>query len=486
MIKLFFRLFFISPPFPHTQKHILRRLKNMKTPFLFLAVVLSFIFLLLEPAFAGAPPLQWQKTFGGSNRDRGYSVQQTTDGGFIIAGYNESYGVGLPDVYLIKTDQNGNSQWQKTFGGSHRDYGYSVQQTSDGGYIIAGSTESYGAGFSDVYLIKTDEDGNSQWQKTFGGIYSEYARSVRQTSDGGYIIAGGISPYTTHDPDIYLIKTDSNGNSQWQKTFGGIDKGEYVFSVQQTTDGGYIMAGYTDPPDTAVKADVYLIKTDPNGNSQWQKTFGGNDSDVGLSAQQTADGGYIIAGYTGSYETGGQDVYVIKTDPNGNSQWQKTFGGSDEDIALSVQLTSDGGYIIAGQTGVSYYPPNYSDVYLIKTDPNGNSQWQKTVRGSSWDVGLSVQQTFDGGYIIAGYTCDDPGECYEDVFLIKLCSDGTLSADFNCNGPVYFEDLKVLVDQWLQPPDILSADIAPELGDGIVNFLDFRILANDWLQTSIP
>ena len=453
----------------------------MKTLIHLLPALLFFVLLPFESALAGAPPLQWQKTFGGSNRDRGYSVQQTTDGGFIIAGYTDSFGAGYSDVYLIKTDHNGDMQWQKTFGGSHSDYGYSVQQTSDSGYIIAGSTESYGAGFSDVYLIKTDTDGNSQWQKTFGGIYSEYARSVRQTSDGGYIIAGGIYPYTTHDPNIYLVKTDSNGTSQWQKIYGVVDNGESVYSVQQTTDGGYIMAGdiyFRDPTNY----DVYLIKTDPNGNTQWQKTFGGNDSDVGLSAQQTADGGYIIAGYTGSYETGGQDVYVIKTDPNGNSQWQKTFGGSDEDIALSVQLTSDGGYIIAGQTGVSYYPPNYSDVYLIKTDPNGNSQWHKTVRGSSWDVGFSVQQTFDGGYIIAGYTCDDPGECYEDVFLIKLCSDGTLSADFNCNGPVYFDDLQILLSQWLHPPGIPSADIAPEPGDGIVNSFDFAVLAQDWLK----
>ena len=410
-----------------------------------------------------------------------YCVQQTTDGGFIITGHTESFGAGYSDVYLIKTDQNGNSQWQKTFGGSHRDYGYSVQQTSDGGYIIAGSTESYGEGFSDVYLIKTDADGNSQWQKTFGGIYSEYARSVRQTSDSGYIISGGIYPYTTYDPNIYLVKTDSNGNSQWQKIYGVVDNGEYVFSVQQTTDGGYIMAGYTDPPDTAVKADVYLIKTDPNGNSQWQKTYGGDDSDTGHSVQQTADGGYVIVGHTFSTNLSSSDVYLIKTDPNGNSQWQKTFGGTNYDNALSVQKTMDGGYIIAGRTESFSHPSNYSDVYLIKTDSNGNSQWQKTVSESNWDYGYSVQQIFDGGYIIGGYTLDDM-ESYEDIYLIKLCSDGTLSADFNCNGPVYFDDLQILLSQWLQLPSTPSADIAPEPGDCIVNALDFAVLAGDWLK----
>jgi hypothetical protein len=479
MRKLLFRLLFIYPPFPYTQKHILRKGKYMQVVF---PCVLFLVFLLFQPALGGTPPLQWQKTFGGSARDRGYCVQQTIDGGFIIAGDTESFGAGSSDVYLIKTDHNGNSQWQKTFGGSASEYGYSVQHTTDGGYIITGSTQSYGAGSNDVYLIKTDPNGNIQWQKTFGGIYSESARSVRQTSDGGYITASQIYNFTTHDVNTYLIKTDSNGTCQWQKAFGVIENDEFVFSVQQTTDGGYIMAGYTDPPDLELRADVYLLKTDPNGNTQWQKTFGGNDSDVGLSAQQTSDAGYIIAGYTGFYETGNYDVYLIKTDPNGNNRWQKTFGSSDDDIALSVQQTADGGYIIAGRSE-SYSCMLYnSDVYLIKTDPNGNSLWQKTVRTGEWDVGLSVHQTFDGGYVIAGYTCEAPFECYGDVYLIKLCSDGTLSADFNCNGPVYFDDLQILLSQWLLPPGIPSADIAPEPGDCIVNALDFAVLAQDWLK----
>ena len=453
----------------------------MKTLSLFLAAVLSFVLLSFEPSLAGAPPLQWQKTFGGSDDDYGRSVQQTSDGGYIIAGSTNFavYPSYTSDVYLIKTDPNGNSQWQKTFGGTGYDVGRSVQQTSDGGYIIAGRTGTFGPGYGDVYLIKTEPNGNSQWQKTLGGSDYERGYSVQQTSDGGYIIAGSTFPDVAGSTAVYLIKTDSNGNSQWQKTFGGSEN-DIGYSVKQTSDGGYIITGDTHSYG-AGQADVYLIKTDPNGDSQWQKTFGGSNNDWGESVQQTTDGGYIIAGYTYSYGAGNADVYLIKTDPKGNLNWQKTFGGSDYERGYSVQQTYDGGYIIAGST-VSYGAGSF-DVYFIKTDPNGDSEWQKTFGGNKGDEGYSVQQTSDGGYIIAGLT-DGAGNW--DVYLIKLCSNGTLSADLNCNGTVYFEDLEVLINQWLQPPGILSADIAPELGDGIVNFLDFRILANDWLQTTIP
>jgi hypothetical protein len=281
--------------------------------------------------------------------------------------------------------------------------------------------------------------------------------------------------------DVYLIKTEPNGNSQWQRTFGGssIDEG---YSVQQTTDGGYIIVGETWSYGAGV-SDVYLIKTDPNGNDIWQKTFGGYDSDMGSSVQQTSDGGYIIAGNTSSYGAGVFDVYLIKTDPNGNMQWQKTFDESVFEVGYSVQQTTDDGYIIAGFT--TFHLPSEDSVYLIKTDPNGNKKWQKTFGGYDSDMGSSVQQTFDGGYIIAGFT-HSYGAGSSDVYLIKLCPDGTLSADFNCNGTVYYEDLEVLVDQWLQPPVMLSADIFPESGDSIVNAFDFAALANDWLQTTLP
>ena len=428
------------------------------------------------PAAAG-PPVQWQKTFGGSSNDKGYSVQQTADGGYIIAGYTSSFGAGYRDVYLIKTDPNGNSQWQKTFGGSASDEAYSVQQTADGGYIIAGETRSFGAGGLDVYLIKTDPNGNSQWQKTFGGANTDVGLSVQQTSDGGYIIAGTTSSFGAglFFFDVYLIKTDQNGNLQWEKTFGGSDW-EEGYSVQQTADGGYIIAGGTESFGEPV-GDVYLVKTDPNGNMQWQKTLGGSSFDRSRSVQQAADGGYIIAGVTESFGAGRRDVYLIKTDPNGNSQWEKTFGGNDWDWGNSVQQTSDGGYIITGET--YSFGAGQNDVYLIKTDPNGDSQWEKTFGGISFETGRSVQQTVDGGYIIAGETYSFGGGM-RDVYLIKLGPLNTTPVACIVDGNRIVEaegsfGARVTLDGSCSS----DSDSAPGTNDDIVSFDWYKVDACD-------
>jgi hypothetical protein len=364
----------------------------------------------------------WIKTYGGQSTDWSYSVQQTSDGGFIITGYTSSFGAGESDVYLIKTDANGNQQWYKNFGGISGDDGYSIQVTSDCGYIIVGETYSFGAGESDVYLIKTDGNGNQQWYKTFGGSAEDYGYSVQQTSDGGYIIAGTTESFGAgFFSDVYLIKTDMDGNQLWYKTFGeiGWDEG---YSVQLASDGGYIIVGYTESFGVG-DPDVYLIKTDANGNQQWYKTFGGSDSDDGSSVQQILDDGYIIVGTTYSFGAGRSDVYLIKTDGNGNQLWYKTFGGSDDDHGNSVQQTSDGGFIITGWT--ESYGAGGLDVDLIKTDMNGNMQWSKTFGGTSGEAGNSVQQTLDGGYIITGST-KSYGAGETDVYLIKTDANGNV------------------------------------------------------------
>ena len=204
----------------------------------------------------------------------------------------------------------------KTFGGSKVDNGSSIQQTADGGYIIAGETSSYGAGAADVWLIKTDASGDTAWTRTFGGSESDHGRSIQQTADGGYIIAGETNSYGAGVFDVLLIKTDASGDMVWTRTFGGSeDDGGY--SIQKTADGGYIIAGYTTSYG-AGGYDVWLIKTDASGDMVLTSTFGGSGSDRGNSIQQTADGGYIIVGRTSSYGAGGRDVLLIKTDEDGN------------------------------------------------------------------------------------------------------------------------------------------------------------------------
>jgi hypothetical protein len=254
--------------------------------------------------------LEWTRNFGGNSNESGYSLQQTADGGYIIVGYTQSYGAGQADVYLIKTDVSGITQWTHTYGGTSNDYGYSVQQTSDGGYVIAGQTYSYGLGESDVWLIRTDALGNQLWTHYYGGLEPEIGRAVRQTADGGYIIAGSTKSYGAGAYDVFLVKTDDLGNQQWTQTFGGSNY-DMGYSVQLTQDGGYIVAGDSASYGTGI-CDAYLIKTNASGNQEWSQTFGGSDSDYGRSCQQTSDDGYILAGYTNSYGAGDYDVYLIR------------------------------------------------------------------------------------------------------------------------------------------------------------------------------
>ena len=253
---------------------------------------------------------QWNATFGALKADYGYSVQQTTDGGYIIAGsYAHVPPPGTADAWLIKTDASGIQQWDKKFGGSFSDYAYSVQQTSDGGYILAGSTNPTNTN-DDVYLIKTDSSGNAVWTKTFGGANTDIGQSVKQTTDGGYVITGWTDSFGAGNFDVYLIKTDASGNAVWTKTFGGVNS-EDSRSVWQTTDGGYVVVGSTNSFG-AGGSDIYLIKTDSSGNKLWDKTFGGSLSDHGYCTQQTTDSGYIIVGDTNSYGAGSSDVWLIK------------------------------------------------------------------------------------------------------------------------------------------------------------------------------
>jgi hypothetical protein len=353
---------------------------------------------------------RWTQTFGGSNIDEGFSVQQTIDGGYIIAGDRHE------GLWLIKTDYLGNQDWNNTFGDSYYHEGRSVQQTADGGYIITGNIPAY-----DLWLIKTDSQGNEVWNQTFGGSEGEQGASVQQTDDGGYIITGYNYSIGAHNADAWLIKTDSDGNEEWNHEFGGSNQ-DYGSSVQQTTDGGYIIAGsegYNWDPD--IDSDVWLIKADSDGNEEWNQIFGGSSHDWGRSVQQTTDGGYILTGYTESFGNGGDDVWLIKTNSNGNEEWSQTFGGSSSDRGYSVQQTSDGGYIITGYTGS--YGNGGQDVWLIKTDSNGNEEWNQTFGGSNHDYGKSVQQTTDGGYIITGGT-QSFGNGEYDVWLIKTDSEG--------------------------------------------------------------
>jgi len=360
----------------------------------------------------------WQRTFGGWYNDEANSIQQTVDGGYIVAGWTKSFSSGEEDAYILKLNSKRETEWQKTFGGESIDEAKSIQQTTDGGYIVAGWTWSFGAGGKDAYILKLNSNGEVEWQKAFGGEYNDEADSIQQTTDGGYIAAGGTESFGSGGKDVYILKLNSNGEVEWQKAFGG-EYNDEADSIQQTTDGGYIVAGWTWSFGSGLE-DIYILKLDSNGEVEWQKTFGGGSYDEANSIQQTTDGGYIVAGWTKSFRSR-EDAYILKLNSKGDLEWQKTFGGGDSDGANSIQQTKDGGYIVAGWT----YSFGFGgkDAYILRLNSKGDLEWQKTFGGGNYDEANSIQQTTDGGYIVAGWTYSF-GSGESDIYIFKLDSKG--------------------------------------------------------------
>lgn len=372
---------------------------------------------------ASVPP--FIRVYGGPGIEEGYSVYQTSDGGFVFLGSTDSYGAGKMDFWLVKTNSAGDEEWTRTYGGIQDDIGRSVQQTSDGGYILAGSTISSGAGSYDVLLVKADTNGDEEWSETFGGPSLEQGFSVKQTNDGGYVVAAITESYGSGGEDIWLIKTDINGVEEWNNTFGGAGV-DQCNAVQQTGDGGYILTGSIYLSDVDIYK-IMLLKTNAQGFEEWQKTFGGSDNgnDIGYAVEQSSDGGYVVFGHSDSYsEAGAIDALLIKTDANGSEERVRTFGGSGNDMAYAGKHTVDGGFIMVGTT---LNPATFAyDIFLIKVDSHGNEIWSKTIGGSSTDVGNSVCQTNDGGYVIVGTTMGSYGAKGQDILMIRTDGRGNI------------------------------------------------------------
>ena len=361
--------------------------------------------------------LVFYTTFGyiGIN-DAGYSIVQTADSSYIILGSTGN------DILLFKADRNGSEQWSQVFGGSQFDEARHIQQTSDGGYIISGTTKSYGFGGSDIWLIKTDPSGLIEWNTYFGGTHNEHGGQVLQTSDGGYILIGDRDFSGDGNQDVWLIRINSLGDSLWTKTFGGenIDQGSDIISFE---NGGFMLLGSTTSYGNG-GADIWIIKTDSNGNEEWNHSYGGGSDDYGQSILQTSDGGYIIRSVIESFGDGNTAVGLLRINSTGDELWSKTFGGSGGAGGNALQETYEGGYILV----CNYYNHGNSayDIWLIKINPSGNLIWDKTFGGTNHDYGFSVLQTFDGGFGLAGSTFNlgNGDGNYSDLWLIKTDPEG--------------------------------------------------------------
>jgi predicted secreted protein len=369
----------------------------------------------------GYPP-EWSRTYGGLYTDGAESIVCTSDAGYAIIGTTHSFGAGAFDVWLIKTDKSGSVQWNKTYGGIDWEYEPSIVQTSDGGYAVAASTNSSGAGDFDFWLFKVDASGNMQWNKTYGGASYDRVLSLVLTSDGGYALAGHTNSFAVGYDDYWLVKTDSAGNMQWNKTYG-YWSAEYARSLVQTSDGGYAIAGYTYSIG-AGGSDSWLVKTDASGNMQWNATYGVVDYDYGECVIQTEDEGYAIASWTLCFDGGQNDSRLVKIDAEGNIQWNATFGeDSSDDRVWDLVKSDDSGYAIAGATqslGAGGW-----DFWLVRINANGSILWNKAYGGIGLDMAFSLIQTGDRGYMLAGVTTSQ-GAGDNDFWLVKTDAAGNI------------------------------------------------------------
>ncbi len=350
----------------------------------------------------------------------GRDVVEAGAGNYVILGRTNT----SPDGWLAEVDGDGNELWERTFGGADVEIVNSLYKTDDGGYIFTGITYSYSkyAGFGDLWIVKVDKDGNQMWQTNIGNPASDEGEDVIQATDGNYVLTGWTDYLGEAGGGVYLwlMKVDRDGNKLWERTFGG-GSGEAGYSLIESVDGGYVICGVTSSYGAGGR-DVWLIKVDRDGNKLWDRTFGGEGDDIGYSLIESGDGGYVICGVTSSYGAGGKDVWLIKVDRDGNKLWERTFGGGSDDVGRSLIESGDGGYIICGVT--SSYGAGGRDVWLIKVDRDGNKLWDRTFGNSNTEEeGYSVIEPAEGGYIVAGYGQKYPsGSPY--VLLIRTDFDG--------------------------------------------------------------
>jgi hypothetical protein len=361
---------------------------------LFLSTIIFFVLVILPFIDSvGASLEMWSRTYGGASSDSAKALVQTGDGGYAIAGYTTSFGAGSYDFWLVKIDANGNMEWNRTYGGTGDDIAYALVETSDGGYALTGSG----------LFVKTDAYGNMEWNQAHGGS------SLVETSDGGYAYStAGISPQ--------LVKTDAKGNIQWKRTYER-EGFHFLNSLVQTSDGGYALAGKIG----FIMTSFWLLKTDEYGNMEWENSYGEYGTSGASSLVETSDGGFALAGTTNPFPSQGRDFFLVKTDANGNMEWNRKYGGTEWDAASSLVKTSDGGYALVGTTNA--YTTDNSDFWLVKTDADGTMEWNSTYGGASNEFAYSLVETSDGGYALAGETSSF-GAGDSDFWLVKTDAQG--------------------------------------------------------------
>jgi hypothetical protein len=397
--------------------------------YLLISFLLALFFVAVPGSDAFAQLSVGEIAIGGSQNDVGYSIVQTKDKGYTLAGMDCSftYYSEACNVYLVHLDSMGTLKWTKTVGGNLWDQANSMIQTDDGGYAIAGFTDSY---YNETYVIRFDSMGNVKWERVIAGPGLAEGYSIIQASDRGFVVAGYTAYDSTGDIDASLIKLDSWGNVVWLKTVGG-KYADQANSVALSKDGGYVIAGYTQSFGDTTYGDIYVVKFDSSGNLKWTKTFGGKGADEAYSIVGTTDGGYAITGASTSWGAGSYNIYLLRLDSSGNIKWARNINGTCNNYGYSLIQARDGSFVITGIT--CHGGGNY--IYLLRIDSSGALIWNKTIGGTVNDQGYSVIQTKDNGYAIAGYT-QSYGTGGENLCLVKLDSNGNTCSTMGTHGTI--------------------------------------------------
>jgi len=378
-------------------------------------VFFTSLFLLPVATHANAPSVLWAKEYGGNVWCFGESVVETDDGGFIAAGHKDNFNRSVDDgIYVVRTDSNGDTLWTREYGGESDDNAYSIQKTKDGGFVIAGDTRSFGAGNDDVYIIRTDSKGDTLWTKTYGTKENDAAYSVAVTKDGGFILAGETTFLNSPSYSVYLVRTDSAGDTLWTKMYSLGDTSSRANSVIQTDDGGFAVAGYT------TGGMGLFMRTDSIGNVLVKKVFTLQSLNANgvlfRDLKQTSDGGFILVGDISRPIGFAPGVLLVRTDPDGDTLWTKVY--TEGFRGFSVDITEDEGFIVSlGCSG--------PEASIMKTDSNGNSLWAINFKDyfcRGWMK--SIKQTADGGFIAAGEGSVDSSGV--DFIMVRIDKEGAV------------------------------------------------------------
>ena len=381
----------------------------------------------ITASLTGPAVSAWARVYSGPAQDEGArSVRQTSDGGFIVAGWTASFGAGGRDIWVLKLDKLGGIEWQKAYGGSGEDEGVAVEQTPDGGYAVAGYSNSFGAVLFEPLVMRLDASGNLQWQRSYRTPLANYIRSntvssesFKRTNDGGYVLVSAVRPDPINQ-DGQVLKLDAAGNIVWQRNYGTAGN-DGLQAVYPTSDGGYLVAGHTSSSGAGL-LDVWVMRLDQNGDIVWQKTYGspqGEGANGGV--WQTSDGGYVVAGIL-EFPFRDRQFWLLRLAPDGGVIWERTYGGTAQDIPQSVQQTSDGGFVVAGFT--ESFGASGVDAWVLKLNEDGDVVWQRRYDSGAEDGAMTVRETSDGGYIVAaGPEFNRLGR----LFVIRLKPDGSIS-----------------------------------------------------------